>query len=115
MAQVNGPCRKKLRSRQRERIEETLTAIAKAEADALANKNKPFPILSEDDLKRIELEGLIKPEHLELFVTWYCFGGLEKGMSVTELRTLPGPLIADFSYLLRELGRYRLMYRRDDK
>ena len=72
-------------------------------------------MLSEEDMKRVEIEGLINPEHLELFVTWYCFGGMEKGISISELMTLPVALVADFSYLLRELGRYRLMYKRDDK
>jgi hypothetical protein len=115
VAALYGRCSKKLRSRQRERIEETLTAIAEAEADALANKRKPLPLLTEDDMKRVEMEGLNSPEHLELFVTWYCFGGLEKGISLSELMALPGPLIADFSYLMRELGRYRMMFRRDNE
>lgn len=64
-------------------------------------------------MKRVEFDGLINPEHLDLFITWYGFGGLEKGISLSELITLPGPMISDFSYLLRELGRYRLMFRGD--
>ena len=111
MAARHGWLRKKLRSRQRDRIEEALTAIAEAEADALANKHKATPVLSEEDVRRAEHEGLIKGEHLDLFLTWYGFGGLEKGISLSELMTLPGDLIADFSYLLRELGRLRSMYR----
>ena len=68
-------------------------------------------MLTEEDMKRIDYEAFVKPEHLDLFLTWYGFGGAEKGISLTEIMTLPADVITDFSYLMRELGRYRLMYR----
>lgn len=97
---------KKLRSRQRKLVNETLTAILEAEEDA-KDKGKPGKLLTEADLKRVESEGLIKPEHLDIFVTWYAFSGMEKGLSISEILTLPAELLTDFKYLLRRLSELR--------
>lgn len=77
-----------------------------AEEEAKDGKSKPF-IPTEDDFKRIEMEGLIRPEHLNIFVTWFAFGGLERGLSINDILTLPAELLEDFKYLTRRLGEIR--------
>jgi hypothetical protein len=63
--------------------------------------------LTQEDLKAAERERLQDPAHLDLFLDWYQLGGLEKGIGLSELATMPAALRADLLYLLRELGRMR--------
>lgn len=105
MAQVHGRNSKKLRSRQRERIDETLTAIVRAEEAAKEGKGKAA--LVEDDWEHIQLQGLVNPNSFDLFLTWYAFGGTERGISLTELIALPADIIKDFQYILGQLSQIR--------
>lgn len=98
---------KKLRSRQRERVTDVLTAIVRSENE---QKNGTTPTIDQEDWERIEKEGLIHDANLNLFLTWYLFGGTERGISLSELMTLPADVIADFTYIFRRLGEIRSIY-----
>lgn len=63
--------------------------------------------MTKEDLKAAEREGLQDPAHLDLFLDWYQLGGLERGIGLGELATMPAALRADLLYLLKELGRMR--------
>jgi hypothetical protein len=55
---------------------------------------------------------LCNEAHLDLFVLWYAWGGLERGASILEIADLaarPGSaaLVKDFTYLTGRVGRLR--------
>ena len=55
----------------------------------------------------MERLGLCREEHLDLFVTWYQFGGLQHPPGLQELMAMPADLLKDFGYILSVLGRQR--------
>ena len=85
-----------------------MRAIAEAEED---RKAKPETDNDDEitaaDLADAERQRLIDDAHLDLFVTWYQFGGQERGLSPMEIAAMPADLLSDFQTLLAMLGRER--------
>lgn len=86
-----------------------MRAIAEAEED---RKAKPADDDSDaeitaSDLADADRQRLIDDAHLDLFVTWYQFGGQERGLSPMEIAAMPADLLSDFQTLLAMLGRER--------
>lgn len=86
---------KKRRARHREIVEETLERLVGSDDEGTG-------IYEESDY-----DGLIDEAHLDLFVQWYAFGGIQRGLSPLEILALPPALATDFLYLLGVLGRLR--------
>lgn len=49
--------------------------------------------------------ALSKPEHLDLITTWWNLGGMNRGITLTELLTLPDDLVSDVEKFMAEYGR----------
>lgn len=54
-----------------------------------------------------EAVGLCRDESLEIFAVWQRYGGLEKGLSLTEIVNMPAWLRRDFDTILGMLGKER--------
>lgn len=63
--------------------------------------------ITPEQLERIEKEGLCKEESLEIFATWYTFGGMDRRLSLTEILTIPAWLRRDFRYILSTMSTRR--------
>jgi hypothetical protein len=66
-------------------------------------------------MRRAEREGLIRGESLDLFLMWRSLGGLNQGISLTELLEVPGWIIQDFVWLLGQQRKARKRKKRRDK
>lgn len=53
--------------------------------------------------------------HLKIFVDWYNFGGMNRGLSLSEVLTMPATMRKDFAYFLAELGRAKAARRELEK
>lgn len=93
-------------------MQRTLAHLVDAEEKARKEDDGAPERISKADLQRAEREGLIDPAHLDLFVTWWQLGGMERGMSLTEIAQMPASLRTDVLYLLGELGKLRRSRRR---
>lgn len=87
-------------------IRRTLASLIDAEEKAGQDEEEPHRITREE-LKAAENEGLIDGAHLDLFVDWYQLGGMERGIGIVELATMPAAMRTDLMYILREMGRIR--------
>lgn len=83
-----------------------MTALADAEQRARDDTEKPAR-LTKEDVQRADRRGLIDEGSLDVFVTWWQFGGMEKGLSLIEIVQMPAALRSDMLYLLGELGKIR--------
>lgn len=68
--------------------------------------------ITPDALAAADRAGLINEDNLELFVLWHAWGGMERGVSLTEIADLanrPGSaaLVKDFTYLAGRLSKLR--------
>ena len=54
-----------------------------------------------------ESVGLCRAESLEIFAVWQRYGGMEKGLSLTEIVNIPAWLRKDFDTILGALGKER--------
>jgi len=59
------------------------------------------------EAKLLESQWLCDPASLEIFTTWYLFGGTQHGISPLEAMQMPGFLRHDFSFILSVLGKER--------
>lgn len=89
---------------QRERVDDTLESLIQDDDDA--------DIITPDALAAADRSGLVDEENLELFVLWHAWGGMERGVSLTEIADLAGrpgsaALVKDFTYLSGRLGKLR--------
>ena len=96
-------------------MQRTLSRLVDAEEKARKEDDGAPERISKADMQRAEREGLIDPAHLDLFVTWWQLGGMERGMSLMEIAQMPASLRADALYLLGEIGKLRRSKRRADK
>ena len=53
----------------------------------------------------MEKHGLIDPANLDIFATWYSFGGPQRGMTPMEVAAMPSSMRKDFQWILSELGK----------
>jgi len=67
--------------------------------------------LTEADFAAADAAGLCDDANLDLFLVWYQFGGLEKGLSLTEIATMPATQLKDFQYILSRLSHYQQIKR----
>lgn len=68
----------------------------------------PEKLLAEQEARRLSREhGLNDPASLDIFATWYAFGGMQHGLSPTEVAEMPTWLRDDFRFLIAELGHER--------
>lgn len=58
-------------------------------------------------MTRATLQHLQRPESLDLFLLWRALGGMNQGVTLSELLTLPAWLTTDLRYLLARLGAAR--------
>lgn len=96
-------------------MQRTLAALVDAEEKAKERDDGPPERLTKADMQRAEREGLIDPAHLDIFVTWWQLGGMERGVSLTELVNMPAALRADVLYLLGEMGKIRRSRKRGQR
>ena len=52
-------------------------------------------------------EGLCDEANLEIFTLWYAWGGMQRGLSPTEIAEMPMTMIKDFNYLLQRMRKLR--------
>lgn len=60
----------------------------------------------------MEKHGLIDPANLDIFATWYSFGGPQHGMTPMEVAAMPSAMRKDFQYILGELGKAKKRHKR---
>lgn len=58
-------------------------------------------------MQRAELDHLIDPAHLRLYVEWQSLRGQYGGLSLTELLNMPAAMRHDFALISRILGEER--------
>ena len=68
--------------------------------------------ITPESLAAADRAGLVEDENLELFVLWHAWGGMERGVSLTEIADLanrPGSaaLVKDFTYLVGRMSKLR--------
>ena len=66
-------------------------------------------------MERVEREGLCSESSLELFVNWYTLGGMQRGLTLTEILGMPRWLLKDFRYILGVISTTRTEKSRADK
>jgi len=54
-----------------------------------------------------EREGLSNPASMAIFMRWRQFGGMEHGISLSDILTLPEWLLHDLGYIVGELEKER--------
>ena len=59
------------------------------------------------ELLEREKEGLCDEANLEVFITWYAFGGAQGGISPQEANDMPSTRRRDFLYILGKLSEER--------
>lgn len=97
---------------------ELVEAIAKAEAastsSADGDDSDELPELDELKAQAAEMEkkGLIDPANLDIFATWYFFGGPQHGMTPMEVAAMPSAMRKDFQFILGELEKAKKRVKR---
>ena len=73
-----------------------------------AKQKTPEKLLAEQAARKESRErGLNEPASLDIFSTWYAFGGMQHGLSPVEVADMPTWLRDDFRFLISELGHER--------
>lgn len=67
----------------------------------------PAPPISRKDLAEAERKGLLDEANLEIFMTWWSFGGAQQGISPMQAAEMPAAMRQDFAYILEEIRRER--------
>jgi hypothetical protein len=55
-------------------------------------------------MRRVEREGLCKIESLDIFYTWYVFGGMNRGLTMTEVVEMPLWLRKDIRFIMGQMS-----------
>lgn len=84
----------------------TLTSLVDAEERARNGDDDKPQRLTREEVQRSS-QPLIDPASLDIFVTWWQFGGMEHGLSVSEVAAMPAALRHDLLLLLGEMGKIR--------
>jgi len=66
-------------------------------------------------MRRAAAQGLVRSESLELYLMWRALGGMNQGISLTEMLTVDGAIIADFVWLSTQQHKARKRKKRRDK
>lgn len=61
----------------------------------------------EAQLERRKRDALCQEEHLEIFTTWWVFGGREHGISPMDAAEMPATMRKDFMLILQRIGEER--------
>lgn len=80
--------------------------VAEQEAKESGASAQGGPI-STEDLKAAERKGLLDEANLEIFLTWWSFGGSQHGITPMQAAEMPTAMRQDFSYILEEISRER--------
>lgn len=67
------------------------------------------------DLEKEKLDGLCNQASRELFLTWYMFGGLQRGFSLDEVLNAPAWLLQDFAFFISYTGKERERQKREKR
>lgn len=72
-------------------------------------KEGPLPEspISRKELAEAERKGLLDEANLEIFMTWWSFGGAQQGISPMQAAEMPAAMRQDFAYILEEIRRER--------
>ena len=92
-------------------------AIVEAEAEAKADKPRP-PLTYEQKLakdQQAEREGLCNAESLDIFQTWFLFGGMQRGLSIEEVLCMPAWLRQDFVFMTTTIADERERLEREQR
>jgi len=84
-----------------------------AEAEVSDDEDDDFEEITEEDLARVEREGLIDDSHFDLFVIWWQFGGSQRGLSPMEIVEMPAAMVKDFLYLMGQLNKKKKRLRKE--
>lgn len=92
-------------------------AIVEAEEELKSDKDKPPLTLAEirEKAERKEIEGLCNLVSVDIFSTWYAFGGMQRGLSVDEVLSMPAWLRQDFSFIVGVISETREAHEREQK
>ena len=86
------------------------------QAEEAATADKPGRLPSPEELRKRakdqEVDGLCNPVSLEIFTTWYSFGGAQRGLSPQEVLDMPAWLRQDFSLIMRYVSEARDNHKR---
>lgn len=63
--------------------------------------------ITREEMDKVEREGLCDDVSLDIFLTWYTFGGISRGLGLAEIVQMPLWLRKDFRYILGALGARR--------
>jgi hypothetical protein len=103
-------CQKK-RSQQRTLVKKIartiITAELEAEREAKEKGKGKATHLKPDDLLEAESKGLVDEANVEIFLTWWSFGGAQHGLTPMQAAEMPAAMRKDFGYLLEEISRER--------
>lgn len=58
-------------------------------------------------MAKVDRQGLCDERNVELFIDWYTLGGVERGLSLTEIISMPTTMRKDFRYILGMMGTRR--------
>jgi hypothetical protein len=67
----------------------------------------PLPPITPKELAEAERKGLLDEANLEIFMTWWSFGGAQQGISPMQAAEMPAAMRQDFAYILEEIRRER--------
>ena len=64
-------------------------------------------MITPKELAEAERKGLLDEANLEIFITWWSFGGAQQGISPMQAAEMPAAMRQDFGYILEEIRRER--------
>lgn len=85
-------------------------AEAIVDAESRSDDKRLPQILDEEQESQTpkpRMQRLNNPQSLDIFASWYAFGGLSNGMTFTEIMTMPTWLRKDLLLILKVLGERR--------
>jgi len=105
-------CQKK-RGRQRRLVRQIAKRLVEAESKAKEKEeNSLGGSISINDLAAADKKGLIDEANLEIFLTWWSFGGAQHGLTPMQAAEMPAAMRTDFSFILETISLER---RRQEK
>lgn len=111
MGCFDGRRLKKRRRRQREFIENLADAFVKSEK---SDRQPVSTLIDQEVMESVEREGLCSEASIEIFVNWYTLGGMNRGLTITEIMSMPKWLLKDIRYILGVISRTRQDIERAD-
>lgn len=108
-------CRgQKKRRGQRRLVRQVAKTLITAERKAKNKEDDDPGVVTHEDMEAVERKGLIDEANIEIFLTWWGFGGAQHGISPMQAAEMPMSMRQDFNYILEEVNRERRRQERLD-